>query len=894
MCFDSLGSVCWFSTLDLQSGYWQIQVEEEDIPKTAFITKYGLYEYTHMPFGLCNAPSTFQRCMELVFRGLQWKTLLIYLDDIIILGRTMEENLDRLDEALERLQGANLKLKPSKCRLLQREVLFLGHIVSAAGVRPNPRLVESVREWEIPQDRKGVQQFLGLANYYRRFVPNFSGLARPLTDLTSKNKDYQWNEEAQQSFQFLKDALCAAPILAFPLADGKFVVDTDASNFSIGGVLSQSQDGEERVISYSSKKLDKQQQRYCVTRRELLAVVVFLREFRNHLLGRQFLIRTDHSSLTWLLNFKEPQGQLARWLEYIFQFDFHIEHREGKKHGNADALSRAPGDSGDCDAYRRGVPVDSLPCGGCSYCRKRQEDWVDFEEIDDVVPISSGIGRCRQVTTRGKASRGLSGTNPQRNGEPGPQLSMLASAPVSQPDEHVSTPEEEAVQLSPASWVQGYSSAELQDLQRHDPDLLPLHLWLDQGQKPSRDVAASLSPGTRSYWLNYENLQRVDGLLYLRWVDTAINQKVQLRLLVPRPLRAEVLKACHDFLFSGHLGVQKTVDRVKRRFHWPGLRQDVKIHIRTCPKCSANRMPYKKFRAALSNFRVGAPMDRVGIDLMGPLPASDKGNRYLLVIVDYFTRWAEAFALPDQRAETVAKTLVHEFVCRFGAPLELHSDQGRNFESQLFQEVCRLMNICKTRSSPYHPSSNGLVERFNRTLAGLIRSYLEKRLTDWDLYIPILTSAYRSTVHPSTGFSPNFLMLGREVSSPVDLLFPRPSEDDIKDIPEYVKEMLECLTECYDLARQQLKHAAENQKREHDTRIVQHKYSPGVLVYKRHHITKKLEVPWVGPYVVRKALNDCLYLVSNKKGSYVLHHDRLKPYTSSTVPSWATLMQTTV
>ena len=867
MCFDSLGSVQYFSTLDLQSGYWQIQVAKEDVPKTAFITKYGLYEYLKMPFGLCNAPSTFQRCMELVFRGLQWKTLLIYLDDIIILGSSMDENLERLDEALARLEDAHLKLKPSKCKLLQTEVLFLGHIVSAQGMKPNPRLVEAVKDWDVPRNRKDVQRFLGLCNYYRRFVPHFSNLANPLTHLTSKNVDFQWTTETQQSFDALKAALCAAPLLAYPLPEGDYILDTDASNVAIGGILSQVQDGEERVIAYSSKKLDKQQRRYCVTRRELLAVVAFLREFKNYLLGVQFQIRTDHSSLTWLLNFREPQGQLARWIEYIFQFKFSISHRPGKKHGNADALSRPPDSSASCDKYESGMPLESLPCGGCSYCKRRQEEWEDFKtDVDDVVPISQV---CRQVTTRSRA-KSTQATSTAASEDGGQGLSAAT-----------------------ASWIDGYTTQQLSDLQRQDPVLLPVHEWVDAGFRPTRDESASLGAATRSYWINYDNLERIESVLYLRWADPNKKYPTQRRLLVPQSLQHKVLACCHDALFAGHLGVQKTVDEVKRRFHWPGLRRDVKIHIRNCKTCGANKMPYKKFRAALSNFRVGEPMDRLGINFMGPLPQTKQGNKYLLVIVDYFTRWAEAFTLPDQQAETLAATFVREFVCRYGAPLEVHSDQGMNFESALFQEICQLFGICKTRSSPYHPSSNGLVERFNRTLASLIRSYLEMRVTDWDEHIPYLTSAYRATVHPSTGFTPNFLMFGRETSGPVDLPFPVPKEGQSPSVPEYVVSMQERLVECYNLARELLRAAAERQKRDHDTRVSQNKFQPGDLVWKRYHVRKKLERPWVGPYVIRKVLSDCLYLVSDKKSTYALHHDLLKPYTSTHVPRWAQQLRAT-
>ena len=354
MCLDSLGGARFFTTLDLQSGYWQIAMAESDIPKTAFITKYGLYEYTKMPFGLCSAPSTFQRCMELVFWGLQWQTILIYLDDLIIFGKTMQENLEHLDVALERLESAGLKLKPSKCHILQPEVVFLGHVVTERGIQPNPRLIDCVRNWRPPKNRREVQQFLGLANYYRRFVPQFSDLAVPLTELTKKDVDFCWDEGSQGSFKSLVHALCTAPTLSFPRETGNFILDTDASATGVGGVLQQVQDGEEKVLAYGSKKLNRQQRNYWVTWRELLAIVVFLREFRNYLLSQEFLLRTDHSSLTWLLWFKEPQGQLARWLEDIYQFKYKILHREGRKHTNADALSRSPPEDDSCDEYKPG------------------------------------------------------------------------------------------------------------------------------------------------------------------------------------------------------------------------------------------------------------------------------------------------------------------------------------------------------------------------------------------------------------------------------------------------------------------------------------------------------------------------------------------------------------
>ena len=221
MSIDCLGSAQFFSTLDLQAGYWQLMLEETSRPKTAFITKYGLYEYTKLPFGLCNAPSTFQRCMELIFRGLQWSELLIYLDDIIIFSKDIEEHLVRLDEVLGRLEKAGLKLKPSKCDLLKSEVLFLGHVVSKEGIQPNPKLIEDIINWHVPKNVKEIQQFLGLCNYYRRFINQFSDIASPLTHLTKKGVDFVWDDRCLRSFEKLKQALCEAPVLSYPMNDGE-------------------------------------------------------------------------------------------------------------------------------------------------------------------------------------------------------------------------------------------------------------------------------------------------------------------------------------------------------------------------------------------------------------------------------------------------------------------------------------------------------------------------------------------------------------------------------------------------------------------------------------------------------------------------------------------------
>ena len=342
---DSLDSLCgsqWFTTLDLASGYWQVELEENDREKTAFVTRKGLYEFTVMPFGLCNAPATFQRLMEKVLSGLQWEVAVLYIDDIIVHGRSFEEHIERLREVLKRLQAANLTLKTKKCCFLQQKVEFLGHIVSSAGISPNPKKIAKVTNWCDPTNLKELRSFLGLATYYRRFIKVFGNIARPLHALTEKGKQFIWTTDCEEAFSTLKNRLTSAPILGYPTKEDPFILDTDASQFGIGAVLSQRQSGQEVVIAYGSRLLTKSERNYCTTRRELLAVVYFTRYFKHYLLGRKFLLRTDHGSLRWLFSFKEPEGQVARWLEALAEFQFDIEHRAGTKHLNADALSRIP------------------------------------------------------------------------------------------------------------------------------------------------------------------------------------------------------------------------------------------------------------------------------------------------------------------------------------------------------------------------------------------------------------------------------------------------------------------------------------------------------------------------------------------------------------------------
>ncbi|GFW23820.1 retrovirus-related Pol polyprotein from transposon 297 [Trichonephila clavipes] len=275
-------------------------------------------------------------------KGSDFEACLIYLDDVIIGGRTFEEHLQNIRKVLSKLSDANLKLNPSKCKFFQKEVNYLGHIISAEGVRTDPEKVSAVKNWKRPENLLELRSFLGLCTYYRKFVKGFSNIARPLHKLTESKQKFQWTKECEDSFLQLKEALTSSPILIYPQPDKPFILDTDASNESVGAVLSQEIDGQERVVAYWSKCLSKPERNYCVTRKELLAIVKAIEHFHHYLYGQKFLLRTDHASLTWLMNFRNTESQVARWIQRLNEYYFDIRHRKGSSHGNADALSRRP------------------------------------------------------------------------------------------------------------------------------------------------------------------------------------------------------------------------------------------------------------------------------------------------------------------------------------------------------------------------------------------------------------------------------------------------------------------------------------------------------------------------------------------------------------------------
>ena len=738
-----------------------------------------------------------------------------------------------MQEILHRIRNAGLKLKPEKCSLFQDEVTFLGHVVNKNGVQPNPVNTSKISQWPTPKIVTEVRQFLGMASYYRRFIKDFSAIAQPLHALTRKNVPFSWTDKCQASFDELKKILIGPDIMAFPADTGTFILDTDACDSSIGAVLSQIQDNRERVIAYASRSLNKSERNYCVTDKELLAVRFFIEYFRQYLLGRHFTVRTDHQALVWLFKLKEPKDRIARWIEILSAYTFSIEYRRGSQHGNADSMSRCENPQ-DCQC----PDIDNLEmlkCGPCKKCIKRSG-------LNPML-TSPAMDEARAVKTR-SGSKDIVWTS-----------------------------------------VCGVDSSKLAQLQMEDLDIGPVYKSKMDGTKPLKAELSKLSPASRHYFLLWESLEiQNDILIKIYNHKDGLGQHKQ--LVTPKCMRPDLLFQNHDCPVSGHLGSKRTWQKTRQKFYWYGMREDISVYIQKCDNCAVNKPLSKNPRAPLGQMLVGAPLDRLGIDILGPLPRTPRNNRYILVILDYFTKWVEVFPIPDQTALSCAERLT-DVISRFGCPVSLHSDQGRAFESDLMKELCKLLQIRKTRSSPRNPKCNGAVERFNKTLVCMIRAFIKDEETEWDLNLNLLAAAYRATPCESTGLSPNMLMLGREANLPLDLIFKSSvcEEDDPPLYGDYVENLRETLYRAHEMARKHLQHSADYHKCRYDAHTFLNQYEPGDNVLYLHEERKegecsKLQPLYHGPYLVLQRLNDLTYRIQmDACGKMkIVHHNKLRPY----------------
>ena len=697
---EAMDGACIFSSMDLAHGYFQVTMHPDSISKTAFRVPWGLYEFTRMPQGLMNSPSTFQRIMDMIFGDLNLSELVLYLDDVLVYSKTVSEHIGRLEKVFKRFSEHGQKRNAAKCKLFQPQVAYLGHVVSKDGVAVDPDKIARIRDWPIPSTQVELRSFLGLASYYRRYVSNFATIAGPLHLLTGKTdtsgrkatKTFQWSEEADAALTSLKQALCTAPILTYPRFDRDFVLEVEASLKGLGACLSQiDDDGKLRPVAFASRGLRGAERNYpdfSSFKLELLALKWEVSEkFKAYTLGSHCTVFTDHNPLAHL------------------------------KTANIGATE-----------HRWFAPL-ALMEGG----------------------------------------------------------------------------------LTPAI-LPSYSSEQLANMQSEDTVLGELWNRWTAGWQPGQSASNDELPGFQAWLREWPNLSERDGVLY-RVSNDYVHGPIY-QLLVPDVLRAIVLQAVHDQW--GHQGVGRSYGLLKARCFWPGMSRQVRDYVRKCFNCTVAKAQAPAVRPPMRHVLAFKPLERLAIDFL-KLDRGKGGFEDVLVMTDSFTKFAQAVPCKDQTAPVVAKVLRdHWFGC-YGVPVQLHSDQGRNFESELIREVRALYGVQKTRTSPYHPQGNGQTERFNHTLCSLIKSLGMTERRKWPDALPHLLMIYNTTPHSVTGISPYTLMFGRKPVLPVEHLI---NNTRLNWNEDYVASQSDLICRAQSVAKDSLLKAADADKQRWDRRAL--------------------------------------------------------------------------
>lgn len=871
--FMALTGSKWFSVLDLKSGYYQIEVEEADKLKTAFVCPFGFYEFNRMPQGVTNAPSTFQRIMEKCMAGLNLKEVLVFLDDIIVFSKDLEEHEDRLLKVLNRLREYGLKLAPEKCVFAQTSVKYLGHIVSHEGVKTDPDKIAAVQTWPVPTNLKELKSFLGFIGYYRRFIKNFSRKVKPLNQLTSgypptrknlkvKNIDQyhnpkdpfgsRWTVACQQAFELMIKELTSAPVLAFANPQLPYTVHTDASTTGLGAALYQEQDGRLRAVAFASRGLSRSESRYPAHKLEFLALKWAVTEkFHDYLYGSSFTVVTDSNPLTYVLSTARLDATSYRWLAALSTYNFKLLYRAGKQNNDADGLSRRP----------HGGLSDDLTS------QKERERILKFSEshLCDDEEVSADVVRaiceCRLVQMTAPAAEVATAF-----------VGSLTMDINALPDSYVN--EDQCGGLPVISHL---SSSDLEELQIADPCIREVIRQMETGEKPCRSVRDAI-PKLPLLLRELDRLVLKDGVLYRK---RAAGGRDTHQLVLPEQLQSNVMKSLHDDF--GHMGIDRTLDLVRRRFYWPKMAADIERKVKTCGRC-VRRKALPEKAAPLVNIATSRPLQLVCMDFLSVEP--DQSNtKDILVITDHFTKYALAIPTPNQKARTVAKSLWEHFISHYGYPERLHSDQGPDFESRLIKELCEIAGIRKIRTTPYHPRGNP-VERFNRTLLDMLGTLENKSKSQWREFVKPLVHAYNCTKNDTTGFSPYELMFGREPRLPVDLAFGLPLTDtEHTSHSQYVQNLRSHLEESFRIAAEHSKKMAEQNKNRYDKHVTASQLKEGDRVLVRNLRIRgkhKLADKWEETiYVVVSQAGDLpVYTVcpENKSGPVrTLHRDLLLP-----------------
>ena len=823
---DQLGNSKYFTTLDLASGFHQVPIDPKDAPKTAFSTIFGHYEFTRMPFGLKGAPATFQRLMNSVLTGLQGIRCFVYLDDVVVYGNSLEDHNNKLIDVLKRLRQHSLKLHPDKCEFLRKEVQYLGHVITENGIKPDERKTLAVENFPIPKNLKEIKSFLGLAGYYRKFIKKFSDIVSPITKLLKKDQDFKWGEEQQNAFDSLKTSLTTAPVLQYPDFRKKFILTTDASGTALGAILSQGELGQDRPIAFASRMLNKCELNYSTIEKELLAIVWGVQHYRPYLYGREFTIYTDHRPLKWLNNNKDLSSRLLRWRLKLEEYSYQIEYIKGKSNTSADALSRIN--------HEEILLVNYL---------NNYTDFLEYSKshiINNPNIIDKNNSKCKFKVQFSD--------NPE-----------YSSKIVEQNNE--------SIFISINSFEN------------------PNYEEVFESLKTLKELLISKNNKEFVFLKNNNlNWQTIRTMLRFIFKNTEIKCYLSKEKITPSEKDIpNILYEFHNTPVGGHNGFSRTIRKIKSVYIWDNMTKEIKEYVKNCHSCQINKLTRKKTKVPMEITTTSKqPFEKIFMDIVGPLTLTEDGNKYILTIQDDLSKFSLAIPISSTDTETIANHFVEHFITKFGMPQCILTDQGSNFTSDLFKNLCKLFKIKKINTTAYHPQSNGALERSHQTFKDYLKHFTKPTQTDWDKWIHLSTFSYNTTNHTSSNYTPFELVFGNEAKTPSSL------KSDPKfsySIDDYIDNLKTKLQVSWKHANENLINSKNKSKTFYDQKLIKPSFKVGdkVLLLNEKSskgLSKKLCPSYTGPYEILE-LKGVNVIIKIRNKSTTVHVNKLKPFHSS-------------
>ena len=795
LLLDRLGQARVFSKLDLAQGYHQIAMAHDSVEKTAFCTNIGQWEYLVMPFGLCNAPSTFQRLMNDVFKQELNSFILVYLDDILIYSHSVEEHWKHLVHALEKLRRAQLYGRLHKCEFLKSKVDYLGFEVGHDGIRTSPEKVKAILDWPRPLSVHDIRSFLGLASYYRKFIKGFSQLAKPLTDLTRDKVSWNWGENQESSFRSLKVAVATAPVLRLPDFERQFIVTTDASDVAIGAILEQDFGSGLQPIAFASRKLNPTEIRYSAYERELLGIVWAIGQWKHYFQANYpIVIQTDHAPLRHLPNQTSVNSRVWRWLAVLQGYNTEIRHIPGKRNP-ADSLSRQQV----ADALVRKTSVTDA---NASYVQKLRvaENATDQEIQAALIELfnKSPQGPSKSNSIQYQDLQALT-TNDQ-DGPQGQQIhaSILASTAISK------------IQLD--SQIKNSLSSAL------------------ESEHPYSEYLTQLKGGMRQVQVNNLTFKILNSLLVVHDQKQDANLDFW-RIVVPEDegIREHIIRELHSTPYSAHPGIQRTVGRIRKSFFWKGMLGDIRRAVENCPVCQTEKSDHQPAKGKLVSTQI--PEEKwkeISIDFITDLPTTQGNKDTILTIVDKATRMVHLVPCRKNVTAVATAQLLWRHVVRLhGIPRAIYSDRGPQFTANSWRELWRLTGTSLKYSSAYHPQTQGVVERMNAVVSQTLRCLIHQtnEMKKWENLLPTVELVINSLPNASTGFTPFFLNYGYEPVTPIQLL----RGNEIAST-ESVMAFTHRMASDWKLARENLERSVQSQSKYYDKKHKDVGFSAGDLV----------------------------------------------------------------